>query len=247
MLAATGIAVRAHPAAADPATAQLIVADSSLIPVARHFEEWGAQLAAHGFTRMRTGALGPRQALQAHAAGLQCIQELVLLEANPPLPGRSHVVRSRRGRPRDLVALAAVDRAAFGSPWHLDAAMLDDVRCATPSARVRVVTDRAVRLDESMASSAASAALCGIAGFLISGRAGQNGYVQRLAVAPHAQRRGIAAALLADALAWLRRRHVQRVFVNTHVENVPALELYRRHGFVELPDRLQVFEGPTRR
>ena len=83
-----------------------------------------------------------------------------------------------------------------------------------------------------------------VAGFLVSGRAGRTGYVQRLAVHPSAQRHGLATALLLDSLRWMRRTRVRRAFVNTHVENEAALELYRRHGFVELPERLRVHEGP---
>jgi ribosomal protein S18 acetylase RimI-like enzyme len=83
-----------------------------------------------------------------------------------------------------------------------------------------------------------------VVGFLISGRAARTGYVQRLAVHPDAHRNGVATALLVDSLQWMRRARLQRVFVNTHVENVAALTLYRAHGFVELPERLRVFEGP---
>ena len=77
------------------------------------------------------------------------------------------------------------------------------------------------------------------------GRAGRTGYVQRLAVHPDQHRRGVATALLADALTWMQRWRADRVLVNTHVDNEPALALYRRLGFVDLPDRLRVYEGPT--
>ena len=82
-------------------------------------------------------------------------------------------------------------------------------------------------------------------GFLISGRAGRTGYVQRLAVHPDAHRQGLANDLLLDSLRWMRRARLHAVYVNTHVDNVAALALYRAHGFVELPERLRVFEGPT--
>jgi ribosomal protein S18 acetylase RimI-like enzyme len=57
----------------------------------------------------------------------------------------------------------------------------------------------------------------------------------------------VATSLLGDALGWLRRHRAERVFVNTHVANDPALGLYRAHGFHDLPERLRVFEGPTQR
>jgi ribosomal protein S18 acetylase RimI-like enzyme len=217
--------------------AQLVILDSSRVPSTAHFDDWATRLAAAGYARIRTGALAPRQSMQAEAAGLSCVQELALLEANPPFTVARSRHRTRRASGRALAAMADVDRAAFPSPWRLDAEMLDDVRTATPSSRVRVVSGRA----------ALSRPDPPLAGFLISGRAGRNGYIQRLAVVPDAQRRGVATALLADGLRWLRRHRVERVYVNTHVDNTAALDLYRSSGFSELPDRLRVFEGPTRR
>ena len=216
-----------------------------MIPTAAHFDQWGAQLAELGFTRMRSGALAPRHALQAEAAGLVCIQELALLEATPPwrIP-RSRHPTSRSGS-RRTADLAKVDHAAFGDVWRLDASMLADVRTATPASRARVVTTP--NLAREMDGQATADTATDVAGFLLAGCAGRNGYIQRLAVDPGARRHGVATSLLADAMRWLRRRKVDRTFVNTHVENEPALRLYRALGFTELPERLRVFEGPTRR
>ena len=57
-----------------------------------------------------------------------------------------------------------------------------------PSARFRVVDDGEV------------------VGYAITGRAGSIGYLQRLAVLPDHQRRGIGHALVMDGLLWARRR-----------------------------------------
>jgi len=143
--------------------------------------------------------------------------------------------------------LPAVDHAAFGDLWRLDLAMLHDVRTATPAARARIVAASSLVRSGRASDGGGAPATGAVAGFLLSGRAGRNGYIQRLAVDPRVQRHGVATSLLADAIAWLRRRKVQRVFVNTHVENEPALRLYRTLGFAELPERLRVFEGPTSR
>ena len=238
------IPARAHTSPSDPATAQLVVLDSSLVPSVAHFAQWGEQLAAHGFARMRTGALGPRQALQAQTAGLRCIQELVLLQADAPLTVRAERQRTSRRQARHSADLVEVDRLAFVDGWHLDETMLDDVRTATPAARERVVTFRDLGVSVGRSTDGAHPR---VAGFLISGRAGRYGYIQRLAVHPDARRNAVAASLLSDALGWLRRHGVARVFVNTHVDNHSALALYRAHGFADLPERLRVFEGPTRR
>lgn len=206
--------------------AQLIVLDGSAVPTPEHYREWAGELLQHGFRHLRTGALAPRQATQAERAGLHCVQELVLLDVSAPLrpPAARH--RTRRLRRHDFAAAAIIDRDAFGARWALDAEMLADIRHATPSHRVR-----GVLLDDRLV------------GFLVSGRAARVGYVQRLAVDPAQHRQGVATALLGDSFRWMERSRVRRAFVNTHVENEAARELYRRHGFTELPERLRVFEG----
>jgi len=238
MLHEGGLTARAHPWPGEPEVAQLILFDAAAVPGPRHLAGWRRQLAELGFHTVRTGALAPRQATQAEAAGLRCIQELVLLEARPPLAEPASTLRTRRLRALQFGEAERIDRAAFGDPWWLDASMLAEVRSATPSFRARAVHVRQV-------AARAPEAPGPLAGFLISGRAGRNGYVQRLAVDPAAQRQGVAAALLADSLGWMRRWRAERVLVNTHVENQAALALYRSHGFVDLPERLRVFEGPT--
>lgn len=226
-LRGTPVPARAHPCPGAPTTAQIVVLDGTAIPTPEHYRTWGAALRSHGFTDLRTGALAPRQGGQAERAGLQCVQELALLDIDAPFTIGPVQHRTHRLRAHELGAAAAIDLAAFGTTWALDAEMLADIRQATPAHRARTV-----RLDSTTA------------GFLVSGRAGRTGYVQRLAVHPSAQRHGLATALLLDSLRWMRRSRVRRAFVNTHVENHAALELYRRHGFVELPERLRVYEGP---
>jgi ribosomal protein S18 acetylase RimI-like enzyme len=235
-----GMSARAHPYAGVPGMALVIVPDGSAVPTPEHFHVWSRRLADRGFTTLRTGALSPRQAAQAEQAGLRCVQELALLEKTLTGPRADHTPivgptrRSHRLRRRHLPIIADIDRAAFGASWWLDAGMLADVRNATPVHRARVIGVGSSRFDAG-----------NVVGFLISGRAGQTGYVQRLAVHPDAHRRGLATDLLVDSLRWMRRARLQRAFVNTHVDNAAALALYHVHGFVDLPERLRVFEGPT--
>ncbi len=213
--------------------AQVVVLDGASVPAPEHWRAWSDALAAEGYATIRSGALSVRQAEQAGRAGLVCVQELSLLELVGPLAAARPRHRTHRLRGVHLGACAAIDEAAFGTRWTLDAPMLADVRRATPAHRSRFVRHATTGHAP--------------AGFLISGRAGRLGYVQRLAVDPRAQRHGLAHALVADALRWMARAHVHRVYVNTHVDNAAALALYRRHGFTVLPERLRVFEGPTTR
>ncbi|MEA2685229.1 MAG: hypothetical protein QOE93_424 [Actinomycetota bacterium] len=107
-----------------------------------------------------------------------------------------------------------VDAGSFSHFWRLDRGGLDEALTATPSTRFRVAAlDRRV------------------VGYAITGRAGDQGYLQRLAVAVAARRSGVGRALALDGLRWLRRRGVHRAVVNTQFGNDAALALYLHVGF----------------
>ena len=59
------------------------------------------------------------------------------------------------------------------------------------------------------------------------GGPGPSSYLQRLAVHPDDQRRGIGTALVVDALHWVRRRGARSMLVNTQEQNQPALVALR--------------------
>ena len=79
-------------------------------------------------------------------------------------------------------------------------------------------------------------------GFAITGKAGTTGYLQRIAVRPDAQRRGVGRQLVDDAVDWLMRRGASRALVNTGVDNVAALRMYEQASFERLDDQLVVLE-----
>lgn len=212
-----------------------MIADSGIAPTTMQFQHWSGQLRDEGFAAIRTGALGDAAAAAARHAGYRCIQELALLEhdlLDIPVPAARDDVGGpapsglavRRPHHRGDAELAAIDVAAFGEEWGLDALGLREVCEATPQHRLRVASG-----DASIA-------------FAVSGRAGRSGFLQRLAVHPSAQRQGAATLLVRDSLRWMRRWHVARALVNTHVENGPAMALYLRAGFRLLPSRLGVYE-----
>ena len=101
-----------------------------------------------------------------------------------------------------------------------------DVRCATPRHRARLAGDGDAHL----------------AAYAITGRDASQGFLQRLAVDPAYQRRGLGRALVLDSLQWLGRWRVRRVLVNTPTDNEAALALYEQVGFHRLPERLGVYE-----
>ncbi|MBV8952116.1 MAG: GNAT family N-acetyltransferase [Actinobacteria bacterium] len=173
--------------------------------------------AADGYTAIVTNALPPGDALPFVDAGFTVRQRLHLLANDmsdlPPVRRPT-----RRANRADRTAVLAVDGQAFDDFWHLDDAGLDDALHATPTSRFRVAGDGGRVL-----------------AYAISGRAGSQGYLQRVAVHPEARRRGFGRSVVADGLDWLRRRGVDRTLVNTQSGNDAALDLYRSCGFSELP------------
>jgi ribosomal protein S18 acetylase RimI-like enzyme len=133
--------------------------------------------------------------------------------------------RIRPLRRRHHRIAAEIDLRAFGAPWANDARSLGEIRHATPIHR-------------------ATRAVVGwrTTGFAITGLAGDTGYLQRLAVDPDHHRLGIGAALVADALDWVRRCGADTVMVNTGIENHAALALYRGFSFREVAQRLTIAE-----
>jgi ribosomal protein S18 acetylase RimI-like enzyme len=80
-------------------------------------------------------------------------------------------------------------------------------------------------------------------GYSLVGRAGDRGYVQRLAVDPDHQGRGLGRTLVVDGLWWLRRWRVREVLVNTQEGNDRAVVLYERLGFRHRPGGLAVLQA----
>lgn len=140
----------------------------------------------------------------------------------PPRPTLDRGSRLRRVHHRDRARILAIDHAAFQPFWRLDAEALEDAVRATPSTRFRM--DREGR------------------GYALTGRAGDRGYLQRLAVDPGAEGRGLGAALVIDGLWWLRRWRVRQALVNTQTDNQRAVALYERLGFRRRRHGLAVLE-----
>lgn len=185
------------------------------------------QLTRTAYREALTSALAPAEQAPFLTAGFAVHERLhLLIRSLEELPDVGHTVALRRRRHSDRDDLLAVDHAAFPPFWRLDGAGLDDAVGATPSARLRL----AVRPGGEP----------GVAGYAVTGRAGPRGYLQRLAVDPELQRRGIGTALVVDGLRWLRRWGAREVLVNTQEENHVALALYEALGFRRQAEGLAV-------
>ncbi len=75
-----------------------------------------------------------------------------------------------------------------------------------------------------------------VLGFALVLRAGADALLSHLAVAPDAQRRGIAAALVHDAVAHAQTLRAPRLLLEVRTGNAAALGLYARSGFRALQE-----------
>lgn len=69
------------------------------------------------------------------------------------------------------------------------------------------------------------------------------GNLDNIAVAPHCRRRGVADALL-SALADIGRTKLSVLFLEVRASNLPAIALYKKHGFVPVGRRKDYYETP---
>lgn len=238
--------VDVRPWPGDASIAHLVLLDVDLIPSRSEVARWTAAAFDHGRSArrvagrtadappvrlIRTGALFPSAAASFEAQGFEPVAHLALLERllapgeRLARPRTAHDVTTVRMRTRDLPFAAGIDASAFPAGWQNDERSLADIRRATPSARARLALFERRPM-----------------GLAITGRAGPNGYVQRVAVHPDARRLGLGRLLVLDALRWLARRATTRVLVNTDVENHAALALYASCGFHRRDDDLVVME-----
>jgi len=236
-----------RPAAFDAGVVQLRLLDDSAVPSTDELAGWIDRIRRLGrFSVVRSSALFPPAAERFAGIGFHAVDTLVLLRADLHDDAVVALVGARDGRSTatirnaDYEQAARVDAAAFGPRWSHDDAELREIRKATPASRVRVRATRQPgwRLER---PGVPRRRRC-VDAFAISGAAREHGYLQRLSVAPQAQRRGHGRALTLDALAWMQRRRLRDCLVNTSVDNDRALALYESTGYRRLPDRLAVME-----
>jgi ribosomal protein S18 acetylase RimI-like enzyme len=206
--------------------AQLVIGpDAYATPEAVHECLERARIA--GYRSIVTGAVTGDDSAPFLEAGLAVHEHLHLLArdlaAEPATPGRG----TARATFLDRKAIVDLDNAAFEPFWRLGAAGIRDALDATPKSRMRVGHGDPR-----------------VSAYAITGRAGEYGYLQRVAVHPDARRRGWGRALVADALLWLWEHGTARAYVNTQLENQAALDLYEASGFTLMPEGLLVLGGP---
>ncbi len=192
-----------------------------------------------------TPALTPDETPGFRQAGFSEVSTLLLYRmdlqyAEPRADGVAGIrlaklPRRRRTASPWIGAALSVDHAAFRAGERFDELSIDEALHATPRRLVQFAVETAGSHD---------AATNRVVGYAISGRAGRRSYLQRLAVRPSHQGRGIASLLCADAIRWARSGRADVLAVNTRVDNVRAASLYERIGFQPVIGGLVVLGVP---
>ncbi|MCL4466677.1 MAG: GNAT family N-acetyltransferase [Chloroflexi bacterium] len=178
----------------------------------------GARLLVLGGAE-QSGNLGLYQSL-----GFQVVDEIVRYQrstARAPQP--QHVFPLRSALPEDLAGLLAVDHAAFPWLWWNSEEELAWY-LALPGVEAHVALD--------------GPSVVGYTGFTITG---QQGHLDRLAVHPDYQGRGLGSDLVLYTLARMQQRRVDRVALTTQVDNFRSAGLYRSLGFIRTAVRYPLY------
>jgi ribosomal-protein-alanine N-acetyltransferase len=84
-----------------------------------------------------------------------------------------------------------------------------------------------------------------VAGFAVASLLPPEAELEMIAVAPAAQRRGLARQLFFSLAAELRTAEVFGIMLEVRAANQPALEFYRQLGFVETGHRPRYYHDPV--
>jgi len=129
--------------------------------------------------------------------------------------------RIRPATEADLPAIAALERRCFADPWSADS-----FRAFLPG--VALLAE-----DGS-----------GLLGYVFALHAADVGEILNVAVAPEARRRGVGAALVERACAFLVGLGADTVFLEVRESNVAAQALYRGLGFSAVGRRRRYYRRP---
>jgi len=132
-------------------------------------------------------------------------------------------VHVRPAQSGDFPALVALDEAAFDPLWHNASQTFAHALRNLPYFEVAELAGQTV-------------------GYLFSNRQGNIGHLNRVAVHPDYQGRGIGARLLAEAIEFFRTEKVKVVTLNTQKDNAVSQSLYRRFGFQPMGEEALVLK-----
>ena len=124
----------------------------------------------------------------------------------------------------DAAALVALEKECFSDPWG-EMAVRGQL-CAAHCFSLIAERDGAP------------------VGYLFMSMLPPDGDINRIAVSPAARRAGVGDALLLTGLAAAESADVEKIFLDVRESNLPAIALYRKHGFAETGRRKDYYRAP---
>jgi ribosomal-protein-alanine N-acetyltransferase len=126
--------------------------------------------------------------------------------------------------------IALLEQDAFGSDAWSDGMVAEGLTGTIPGALYLVATSSS---DETLVGYAAASLLADVS------------ELQRIAVAPHARRHGIASDLLGHVEEEARRRYSERLLLEVREDNAAACAFYAARGFAEIHRRRRYYADGT--
>lgn len=131
---------------------------------------------------------------------------------------------TRRAHLGDLLALAALEAAAFPRDAWTEGALADELAAETRFAFVAEDGDE-------------------VTGYAIGMAVGDTADIQRIVVSAGRRREGIGQALLAELMVAAAERGCERLLLEVADDNEAAIALYLAHGFAEIHRRRDYYRG----
>lgn len=129
-----------------------------------------------------------------------------------------------RAQPEDAQSIATLHAATFNPAW--DAATVGNMLACETSAAL-------------IARNAENGAFCG---FILAQIVIDEAEILSIAVAPGSRRNGLAANLIGALTGLAREVGASSLFLEVASDNDPALQLYRKLGFVEIGRRSRYYQ-----
>nr|BBH88315.1 N-acetyltransferase [Thermosporothrix sp. COM3] len=133
-----------------------------------------------------------------------------------PTQGNQQVTIRPVNPATDMPALLTIEHACFEELWRYDEAAFRDIARTHP---YFVVAEQRGH----------------VVGYQFNALDAEMGYLIRIAVHPSAERQGIGARLMTEAVRFFERHGATRIMLNTEEQNVHAHRLYEWFGFTRLP------------
>lgn len=175
-----------------------------------------------GVQMMITKLLVESEAAEFEGWGFEEACRIILLEKplyrEPPEPPYGAGVSVATYRRRNLDRVLEVDAMAFDDFWRLDARTIEAISTSCQHNLFLLAKAEGE-----------------IIGYALGGINGRIGYLQRLAVDPRHQGRGVGRCLALSILDYFHRLGGHTAIVNTQEYNHTALSLYRSLGFLQRP------------